>query len=70
VARLNILLGEVAESTEIVRRRDGHWSLVPGEPARASLDRTVAALAARELTELVTPPSARFVVKEQAPGGG
>jgi predicted RNA-binding Zn ribbon-like protein len=54
VARLNVLLGEVAEGTEIVRRRDGRWSLVPGQPARASLHRRVAALAARELTGLVT----------------
>jgi predicted RNA-binding Zn ribbon-like protein len=54
VARLNVLLGEVAEGIEIVRRRDGHWSLVPGQPARASLERRLAALAVRELTDLVT----------------
>jgi predicted RNA-binding Zn ribbon-like protein len=54
VARLNVLLGEVAEGTAIVRRRNGRWSLVPGQPVRASLDRRLAALAASELTGLVT----------------
>jgi predicted RNA-binding Zn ribbon-like protein len=54
VARLNVLLGDVAEGAAIVRRRDGRWSLLPGQPVRASLDRRLAALAARELTDLVT----------------
>jgi predicted RNA-binding Zn ribbon-like protein len=54
VARLNVLLGEEAVGTAIVRRRDGRWSLVPGQPARASLERKLAALAASELTDLVT----------------
>jgi len=54
VARLNVLLGEVAEGTAIVRRRNGRWALVPGQPVRASLERRLAALAASELTDLVT----------------
>jgi predicted RNA-binding Zn ribbon-like protein len=54
VARLNVLLGEAAAGAAIVRRRDGRWSLVPGEPARASLERRLAARAASELTALVT----------------
>jgi predicted RNA-binding Zn ribbon-like protein len=54
VERLNVLLGEVAEGVAIVLRRDGRWSLVPGKPKRASLEGRLAALAARELTDLVT----------------
>jgi predicted RNA-binding Zn ribbon-like protein len=54
VARLNILLAEVAEGAAIVRRRDGRWMLAPGQPARASLERRLAALAASELAALVT----------------
>jgi predicted RNA-binding Zn ribbon-like protein len=54
VARLNVLLGEVTEGAALVRRRDDRWSLVPGQPVRASLERRLAALAASELTDLVT----------------
>src|SRR5262249_40395664 len=54
VARLNVLLDEVAEGVAIARRRDGRWSIVPAQPVRASLERRLAALAASELTELVT----------------
>ena len=54
VQRLNLLLGDIAEGVAIVRRRDGRWSLLPRPPVRASLEGTLAALAARELTDLVT----------------
>jgi len=54
VARLNVLLCEVVEGAAIVRRRDGRWSLVPGQPLQASPEGRIAARAASELTELIT----------------
>src|SRR5262245_31485423 len=39
VARLNLFLGDVSEGTEIIPRGGGRWSLVPGQPVRASLER-------------------------------
>ena len=54
VERLNLLLDEIGEGAEFVRLRDGRWSFLPRQPVRASLDKTLAALAARELTHLVT----------------
>jgi predicted RNA-binding Zn ribbon-like protein len=54
VERLNLLLSEVADGATIVELRDGGWSLVPHQPPRISLERRLAARAARELTDLVT----------------
>src|SRR5262245_31736757 len=61
VARLNVLLHDVAEGAEIVRRHDGRWVLVPRQPVRASLERRLAALATKELSDLVTEVGAERI---------
>jgi predicted RNA-binding Zn ribbon-like protein len=54
VGRLNLLLSEVADGAAIVRQPGGGWSLRPGQPVRAPLERRLAARCATELTDLVT----------------
>jgi predicted RNA-binding Zn ribbon-like protein len=53
VGRLNLLISDVADGAAIVRHPGG-WSLRPGQPVRAPLERRLAARCATELTDLVT----------------
>src|SRR5262245_39658617 len=61
VARFDVVLHAVAGGSETVRRHDGRWALVPRQPVRASLERRLATLATKELSDLVTEVGAERI---------